>query len=258
MPGLSKGSNRPSAGARATLAQGTAAAFVLSTAGVVIGDLLQIVLPRWMGGAEGYGKFALGISWARILAFVAGLGFPMAALCFMAQYLEHQDTARLTGFICGGRLLSLSVAALMAVVGTVLTFTLVLLALREVVLTGLWLSPLLALVNLHNQVVRGARRIVLSLAAAQVLYPLLVIAAAFVLFWSQGGLSGSHALWLVGAAAVANVVLNAVLIPVMGIEDAAVATSASIVLRNLWASVLVRRHLGIHCFTFFTPKPPTK
>ena len=103
MPGLSKGSNRPSVGARATLVRGTVAAFVLSTAGVVSGYLLQIVLARWMGGAEGYGKFSLGISWARILAFVAGLGFPMAALRFVAQYLEYQDTACLTGFICGGR-----------------------------------------------------------------------------------------------------------------------------------------------------------
>jgi len=42
------------------------------------------------------------------------------------------------------------------------------------------------------------------------------------------------------------VVLNLVLIPVMGIEGAAVATASSMVLWNSWLFFLVRKNLGIH------------
>jgi O-antigen/teichoic acid export membrane protein len=49
-----------------------------------------------------------------------------------------------------------------------------------------------------------------------------------------------------GATAVVNVALNLLLIPAMGMEGAAVATAASMVLWNVWLFLLVRRRLGIH------------
>jgi O-antigen/teichoic acid export membrane protein len=48
---------------------------------------------------------------------------------------------------------------------------------------------------------------------------------------------------LVGA--VGNIVLNAILIPVFGINGAALATATTVVLVNLWLLFLVRRRLGV-------------
>lgn len=68
-------------------------------------------------------------------------------------------------------------------------------------------------------------------------------------------LTGHHykGLRVYGATVVVNIALNCALIPTVGIEGAAVATTATIVLRNVWSYALVRKHLGVHCFAFFHP-----
>lgn len=50
----------------------------------------------------------------------------------------------------------------------------------------------------------------------------------------------------VGISAALNIVLNAVLIPTMGIEGAAVATTISLVIWNVILAVMVRRRIGVH------------
>lgn len=47
------------------------------------------------------------------------------------------------------------------------------------------------------------------------------------------------------AGAVGNIALNAILIPVFGINGAALATASTVVLVNLWLLLLVRRRLGV-------------
>jgi O-antigen/teichoic acid export membrane protein len=51
---------------------------------------------------------------------------------------------------------------------------------------------------------------------------------------------------IAGASALANVLMNLALIPRFGITGAAIATSASIVLWNLWMHYDVKRRLGIN------------
>jgi O-antigen/teichoic acid export membrane protein len=48
------------------------------------------------------------------------------------------------------------------------------------------------------------------------------------------------------AGAVANIVLNATLIPKWGLEGAAFASAASMILWNIWLSVLAYKRLGVH------------
>ena len=57
-------------------------------------------------------------------------------------------------------------------------------------------------------------------------------------------------LYLVGGTAVLNLVLNAILIPLAGIQGAAVATSIALVTWRCLAYVHVRRRLGINCAVF--------
>ena len=53
-----------------------------------------------------------------------------------------------------------------------------------------------------------------------------------------------HTMWVVGCCAVANVALNAVLIPRLGLLGAALASGLSIVAWNLWLHRIVVRELG--------------
>ena len=54
--------------------------------------------------------------------------------------------------------------------------------------------------------------------------------------------------WAYGGAALCNVVLNIMLIPMFGLEGAAIATSASLTLTSVGLAVIVKRRLGISSF----------
>lgn len=60
-----------------------------------------------------------------------------------------------------------------------------------------------------------------------------------------------------GTCAAINIALNLLLIPEFGLVGAAVATSLTLVLWNLWLLILVRRRLGIHSFVIPWPVRPT-
>jgi len=49
-----------------------------------------------------------------------------------------------------------------------------------------------------------------------------------------------------GTSALINVVLNALLIPQLGIVGAALATAATMILWNLWLLIMVARKLDLH------------
>ena len=52
-------------------------------------------------------------------------------------------------------------------------------------------------------------------------------------------------------AMLVNLMANIILIPLMGLMGAAIATSLSMVLWNVWALVAVRRHTGIRTVFFW-------
>jgi len=56
-----------------------------------------------------------------------------------------------------------------------------------------------------------------------------------------------------GTAAALNVLLNVLLIPILGMEGAALATATSVILWNVWLFVLVRKKVGIN--SFFLGRP---
>ena len=51
--------------------------------------------------------------------------------------------------------------------------------------------------------------------------------------------------WVLGCSAVLNLILNAILIPTLGIIGAAIATAATMALWNIWLHQLVVKHLGV-------------
>jgi len=53
---------------------------------------------------------------------------------------------------------------------------------------------------------------------------------------------------VLGCSAVLNIILNLLLIPLAGLEGAAVATTVSVVVGTVWLTVLAKNHLGITVF----------
>ncbi|AEB12562.1 flippase [Marinithermus hydrothermalis] len=178
----------------ATLARGAGIAFVLQASGTGLKYLTQVLLARWMGAAE-YGVYAYAFTWANLLSVLATLGFTTGSLRFVPEYLAKEDWAHLRGFIRRVRQLVLLAGLLLAAVGGGI---LILLHSPQMnttaLLLGMALVPLLALVSVQREMVRGTRRIALAYAPPMVLQPVLVLVAAFLMLSSLGGLTGVAAL----------------------------------------------------------------
>lgn len=184
----------------AALRRGASVAFVLLVVGAGLLYLSEVLLARWMGGADEFGHFALAFSCAQVVGIFAGLGLPLAVLRFLPQYLEHAERARLAGLVRVGRLAPVLIGISCAVIGTVATQLVDVGNFRGVLLAAFWLAPLLALVDWHRQAFRSLGRIVLSLSLVQVLQPVLVICGGCAVIEAAGGLSWADGLWVLAGA----------------------------------------------------------
>ncbi|MEO0825649.1 MAG: flippase [Cyanobacteria bacterium J06639_16] len=167
----------------ATLVRGASTALVIQilSAGVLYGT--QVLLARWLG-TTAYGIYdyvnAVGVS----LAFLAGLGLPVAVLRFTSEYVTRQDWARLRGIIWGSWQQTLVVSLITSICGTAIVLQLQasghLSAYTTPLTVGIWAVPIVALLNLQTEIVRAFQQITLAYAPALILHPLLLIAMAFV------------------------------------------------------------------------------
>jgi O-antigen/teichoic acid export membrane protein len=164
-----------------TLARGTGAALTvqLLSAATIYGT--QILLARWVGIRE-YGVYDFAISLSLSLAFVGGLGLPSAALRFIPEYLDKQDWGHLHGLLRGGwqqtAIASILTAGLSTIIVQVLRVTFNL-EISISVFWGIWLMPLIALMQFQQHTIRAFRQILLAYAPPLVGYPLLLTVIAF-------------------------------------------------------------------------------
>jgi len=174
----------------ATLARGAGIAFIIQATGTGLKYLTQLLLARWMGASE-YGVYAYAFTWANLLSVFATLGFTTGVLRFVPEYLTKRDWAHLRGLIR-------RVRQLVFLAGIVLGFlgSLVLLVLRlpqmdvSALLLGMGLVPLLALMSVQTEMVRGTRRIALAYAPPMLLQPVLALGTAFFVLKALGALTG--------------------------------------------------------------------
>ncbi|MBX3436600.1 MAG: oligosaccharide flippase family protein [Planctomycetaceae bacterium] len=82
-----------------------------SSAGLTF--LLGLVCARALG-LEGYGEFAIAVSWMNILVVVGKLGFDTAALRYVAQYRSQGEMGLLAGFVRTSRRLVVAASLLIA------------------------------------------------------------------------------------------------------------------------------------------------
>ena len=185
------------------LVRGAGAAFALQVAGFGLAYVLQVLLARWMGAAE-YGTYALVIAWVTLLAVVAGLGFPVACLRFLAEYQERQDWPLLRGTLASFWGLTLGAGGLLAAAGALLLYGWPrwlgwplpekLATMVQPLTWGLWLVPLYALLSLQSEMARGLGWVGLSKGPQQAGRPLAVLMAAWAMLAWRGELTAGAAL----------------------------------------------------------------
>jgi O-antigen/teichoic acid export membrane protein len=165
-----------------TLVRGAGATLAVQVASIGTSYVSQVLLARWLGVSE-YGVYDLAIALSIALSFVGGLGFPMAILRFIPEYRVNQDWQHLQGILrCSWRQISIA-SFIIAAIGTI---GLLWVSIHQTIeylnalILGIWMMPLMTLINLQKQVARAFHKMVLAYAPYLIFYPLLLIAIAFI------------------------------------------------------------------------------
>lgn len=171
------------------VARGAGVVFGIQVASFGLRYLMHLGLARWMGAAE-YGTYVFVLSVATILGIAAKMGFPTAALRFVSEYQEAKEWALLHGAV--RRLWSITLLAGLAVAAFAYGGVEVLHRIGWVnhataLQTGVWLIPLLGLLTLQKQMVRGLEHMILAYAPSYIgrhTFVLLAVGGAYLTFGS--------------------------------------------------------------------------
>ncbi len=180
------------------LVRGAGVALIIQivSSGVVYGS--QVLLARWMGATE-YGIYDYVTAVIISCALFAGLGLPNTVLRFIPSYQAHEHWSSLKGIIRGSWLQTLVISLMVAAIASVIwlrvneTRNFVVYAIPITV--GLWATPIVALINLQREIVRGCQKITLAYLPEFILHPFLLacIAGIWQLFHT---LTSVNALWI--------------------------------------------------------------
>jgi len=169
----------------ASLARGASIGLAIQISGAGMNYIAQIPFARWMGPAE-YGSYTYPFAWAQLLGVLAGLGLTAGVLSFIPEHLASWDWSRLRGLVKRSRQLTFITGLAFA---TFSTIVMVQLHPRQIhipsLLVGLWLVPLLALLNLQMEMTRRTRRIALAYLSPLLIHPALAIGGAFLPLHAQ-------------------------------------------------------------------------
>ncbi|WP_291161025.1 lipopolysaccharide biosynthesis protein [Hyphomicrobium sp.] len=150
--------------------------------------LTQIVLARWMGGAQ-YGIYVAVWTWVLILGAMSHLGLNYASIRLAPSYRETGDFAHLRGLIWGVRMLALAGGTIVMLLG-VLGVWLFSDRIEPNFLLPIYLAlvciPLYALTDVQDGIGRGNGWMSTALVPPYILRPLLLLASMFVA--NQAGL----------------------------------------------------------------------
>ncbi|OKH19994.1 flippase [[Limnothrix rosea] IAM M-220] len=180
------------------LVRGAGVALVIQivSSGVIYGS--QVLLARWMGAAE-YGIYDYVNAVIISFALFAGLGLPSTVLRFVPSYQAHKRWSSLKGIIRSSWLqtviISLVVTAIASVIWLRLNETR---NFEEYVVPmsiGLLATPIVALINLQREIIRGCQKIALAYFPEFILHPFLLACIAGI--WQiSHTLTSTNALWI--------------------------------------------------------------
>jgi O-antigen/teichoic acid export membrane protein len=93
-------------------------AFIIRVAAAGVVFLSQIVLARWMGGAE-FGIYVSVWTWLLLAGDTVHLGLPLTAQRFIPEYTHRNDFDTLRGFLIASRWLTFALATAFALAGVI-------------------------------------------------------------------------------------------------------------------------------------------
>ena len=158
------------------------AAFGVRVFSAAIAYLTQVVLARWMGGAE-YGIFVWVWVWVLILGGLSSLGLQVSVIRYIPQYLERQQFGLLAGVLRAGRIVPVAIATLVAAaifVGLSLWGGALQSEYRVPLYFALACLPLYCLTDVQDGIGRSRAWIGLGLVPPYILRPLLILAGMIV------------------------------------------------------------------------------
>jgi O-antigen/teichoic acid export membrane protein len=186
---------------------GVVTALVIHSSAIALRAGVQVALARWLG-AEALGRYLLVVTVASLLAAVAGLGLPQAALRFVSAHAARGDAASLQAFLGFARRSTAVVGIAVGATAAGVAWTsgaaldgLAPMALGVAVLLG-------ALLLLHGEVARSLGGLVVAYAPQQALPAALTLAGAAALRVA-GRLDLTTALLAYAAALLVSAVIQA-------------------------------------------------
>lgn len=166
-------------GERVQLQRQAIMAFVVRLASAAILYLSQIVLARWMGGAE-YGVYVFVWTCVLVLGGISHLGLNTAMIRLLPHYQETGQIDRLRGLLRGGRLLAVVLGTVFAGLGyggLVLLGDRIACPYTLPLYLALVCVPFYALTDVQDGIGRGRGWMAIALLPPYVLRPLLVLTA---------------------------------------------------------------------------------
>ena len=167
------------------LLKGSALAFLLQILGTAVRYVHQVVLARWLGPYE-FGVYSYVYNWVTLLAVAAGLGFSSSALRFLPEFRVRQAWGLLRGFVLRSSQVVLGSSGAIALVAMGVFWLTRPGETRLLLLGGIWMLPVIALMNHQGQMLRGLKDVLMAFGPSKVLQPLLALLAVGLL--RAGGL----------------------------------------------------------------------
>lgn len=171
------------------------AAFVIRVMSAAIAYVSQVLMARWMGGAE-FGTYVAVWVWVLMIGHFSNAGLASAAQLFVPDYGERRDEAGLRGFIFGSRAIGFGLATVVGGVGLLalwrfgdlLSQTMVM----PLALAALCL-PMFVLTDIQDGIARSYNWTDLALGPPYLIRPVLLLA----------GMAAGHALGFAATAVTA-------------------------------------------------------
>ncbi len=180
------------------LTRGSLVVLGLRLAGIFLMYLLQIFLARWMGTTE-YGIYQYVMSWSVILSLLVTLGLPRTVVRLINEYREQKKWGLMGGIILGSWQLTIGTGLLLGLLGTGVILLINYyhqFSLAPVLLIGIWVVPLRGLLLLQQDLARGANDFFLAYTPTKVIWPILLILGAFVLWQDDHLLNSIPMIWV--------------------------------------------------------------
>ena len=163
------------------LVQGAGIALTIQIVSAGVMYASQILLARWMGVDE-YGLYDYVNAVSISLGLLAGFGLPSTVLHFIPAYQVQKNWSYLQGIIRGSWLQTLVIGLIISGCSTGVWLRLNHFKNFEeyaIPLTvGLWAIPIVALVNLQREVIRGFQNIALAYIPSLILHPVILASMA--------------------------------------------------------------------------------